>query len=767
MNRSALPVPVGSADAPFHSVHLPQPNNPAARSRQEVSVLLTRLIPFDSPNDQCYKLGPTMSSGRIRRIRVGVDTGGTFTDFVIIAQGRLHHFKIPSTPRDPAEAVLAGLERVSQMWPGAEMEIVHGSTVATNALLERKGARTALITTAGFEDILEIGRQARPRLYDVMVERPQPLVPARFRFGARERIGPKGEVIVALDDEEVNRLAATVKRSRAESVAICLLFSFVNPEHERRLERAIGRLGVAVSASHRILPEYREYERTSTVVINAYVMPLVSRYVKRLLAGIARLQRHGANARTRRTARQLRIMQSSGGSISARRAATEPVRTILSGPAGGVVGALATAEKRATRRIMTFDMGGTSTDVALCVGQVHTTHEALIADLPIAIPVIDIHTVGAGGGSIAYIDAGGALRVGPESAGADPGPVCYGRGERVTVTDANLILGRFGGRALLGGEMPLDVDRATFYMDRFAEQLSRVSDRPVRREQAALGIINVANANMERALRKISIERGYDPRDFTLVCFGGAGGLHVCALAEALGINRIIVPVSPGTLSALGMLLADVHKDYSQTVMLPGNQMNSDRLERVFRRLEARGRRELAAEGFNPRRVKVERSCTVRYQGQSFELEVPWSRRLLDDFHRAHQFRYGYADPRRPTEIVSARVRCTGRVIKPRFTAAPTTIDRAPAPRHASVFLAGGFRRLPVYDRDRLPIGSRWKGPAIIAEYSSTTFIPPGFHLEIDSLGNMIIRRGGEASRKQARDGQRSVLHGESKRTRD
>ncbi|RMG44125.1 MAG: hydantoinase/oxoprolinase family protein [Acidobacteria bacterium] len=692
-----------------------------------------------------------MSSGRIRRVRVGVDTGGTFTDFVIIVQGRLHHFKIPSTPHDPAEAVLAGLERIGQMWPGAEMEIVHGSTVATNALLERKGARTALITTAGFEDVLEIGRQARPRLYDVMVERRPPLVPARLRFGARERIGPRGDVIVALGDDEVHRLAAAVARSRVESVAICLLFSFANPEHERRLERAMTRLGVAVSASHRILPEYREYERTSTVVINAYVMPLVSRYVKRLLHGIARWQRRGANARTKRAARQLRIMQSSGGSISAQRAAIEPVRTILSGPAGGVVGALAIAEKRATRRIMTFDMGGTSTDVALCIGEAPTTQEARIAELPIAIPVIDIHTVGAGGGSIAHIDAGGALRVGPESAGADPGPVCYGRGEQVTVTDANLILGRFGGRALLGGEMPLDVDRATLYMDRFAEQLSRASGRPVRREHAALGIISVANANMERALRKISIERGYDPRDFTLVCFGGAGGLHVCALAEALRINRIIVPMSPGTLSALGMLLADVHKDYSQTVMLPGDELRSARLERAFRRLEARGLRELTAEGFDPRKVKVERSCTVRYQGQSFELEVPWSDHLLDDFHRAHQLRYGYADPRRPTEIVSARVRCIGRVTKPRFTAAPTVIDRAPVPRSAWVFLAGRFQRLPVYDRDQLPVGYRLQGPAIIAEYSSTTFIPPGFRLDIDAFGNMIIHREGDVISKRTR----------------
>ncbi|MBI3950613.1 MAG: hydantoinase/oxoprolinase family protein [Acidobacteria bacterium] len=692
-----------------------------------------------------------MGARQTRRVRIGIDTGGTFTDFVIAAGDRLHLFKVPSTPHDPAEAALAGLERVREMWADAELEIVHGSTVATNALLQRKGAPTALITTEGFEDVLEIGRQARPRLYDLMVDRPAPLVPARLRFGICERVGPSGEVLTELQPEELERLVAAVRSARVESVAICLLFSFANPRHERLIEKAIAKLGVPISSSHRILPEYREYERTCTVVINAYVMPLAGQYLKRLLRGVT--QPRSRDSTKQKTdpmaAPQLRVMQSSGGSISADAAAREPVRIILSGPAGGVVGALTVAKKAATDRIITFDMGGTSTDVSLCVGRVQTTNEAQVAELPVAIPVIDIHTVGAGGGSIARLDAGGALRVGPESAGADPGPICYGKGEDVTVTDANLILGRFGGRALLGGEMPLDYHRAAFYMDRLAQAMSRLSGRSVSREQAALGIVEVANANMERALRKISIERGYDPRDFTLVCFGGAGGLHVCALARALRIGRIIVPVSPGTLSALGMLLADVQKDYSQTVMLPAEQAQSARLEKVFQQLESASRREMAAEGFSGNKLRIERLCAVRYRGQSFELEVPWSGRVLHDFHQAHRLRYGYADPTRPTEIVSVRIRCVGRMEKPRMKSHHVSTSVKPNPRYERVVLKDSAEQVPVYARHELPVGFRLQGPAIISEYSSTTFITSGFKLEVDEWKNIIIRDQGSDLRDQ------------------
>ncbi|HLF84525.1 MAG TPA: hydantoinase/oxoprolinase family protein, partial [Blastocatellia bacterium] len=391
-------------------------------------------------------------------LRIGIDTGGTFTDFVAAHGSRLTTFKAPSTTHNPAEAILSGIARILEDAGAIPFEIVHGTTVATNALLERKGARTALITTEGFEDVIEIGRQARPDLYNLMVTRPAPLVPRELRLGVSERTGPAGEVVTALDEQSVARVVELISnhKPRVESAAVCLLFSFASPAHEQLIARALEQIGIPVSLSHRILPEYREYERTSTVVINAYLVPLMSRYLSALAGGLKSVVRspsYVANSKTKdhgppTTDYGLRVMQSNGGSVSARTAAAEPVRAILSGPAGGVVGALRVCAAAGIRDIITFDMGGTSTDVALCRGQARTTNEALVAGLPVAVPVIDIHTVGAGGGSIARVDAAGALRVGPESAGADPGPACYGRGEEVTVTDANLVLGRFGRASL-------------------------------------------------------------------------------------------------------------------------------------------------------------------------------------------------------------------------------------------------------------------------------------------------------------------------------
>ena len=494
-------------------------------------------------------------------IRVGIDTGGTFTDFVVAKGSRITSFKAPSTPHNPARAILDGLARIIAETASHPSEIVHGTTVATNALLERKGARTALITTEGFEDVIEIGRQARPEIYNLMVTRPAPIVPRELRFGVVERTGPDGSIITQLDETGLEETINRIRKPELgiESVAVCLLFSFANPAHEELIARALESLGKPVSLSHKILPEYREYERTSTVVINAYLVPIMSRYLRSLSEAL------GAGGRGRP---RLRVMQSNGGSVSAATAASEPVRAILSGPAGGVVGALRVCGAAGIRDIITFDMGGTSTDVALCSGEARTTNEALIAGLPVAVPIIDIHTVGAGGGSIARVDEAGALRVGPESAGADPGPACYGRGEEVTVTDANLVLGRFGGADLLGGDMRLDTERARAALTKLAAEMSRYSEKRVTPERAALGVIRVANANMESALRVVSVERGRDPRLFTLVSFGGAGGLHVCELAAALRIPRIIVPNSPGTLSALGVLLGDVVKDHSRTVMM-------------------------------------------------------------------------------------------------------------------------------------------------------------------------------------------------------
>jgi len=686
-------------------------------------------------------------------VRIGIDTGGTFTDFVVARDSRLTSFKEPSTPHNPAEAILAGVARILTDIEGGAFEIVHGTTVATNALLERKGARTVLITTEGFEDVIEIGRQARPDLYNLMVTRRAPLVPRELRIGVSERVGPDGSIIGPLDEESLVRKVRQIAnfKPRAESVAVCLLFSFANSKHEQIIARALEAIDLPVSLSHKILPEYREYERTSTVVINAYLVPLMSRYLGALAEGLKSVVRSPSSVAKKSKTRNhgprttnygLRVMQSNGGSVSAATAAAEPVRAILSGPAGGVVGALRVCAAAGTRDIITFDMGGTSTDVALCRGEARTTNEALVAGLPVAVPVIDIHTVGAGGGSIARVDAAGALRVGPESAGADPGPACYGRGNEVTVTDANLVLGRFGEASLLGGGMPLDAARSRSVLTRLAGEMSRFVERPITPERAALGVIRVANANMEAALRVVSVERGQDPRLFTLVSFGGAGGLHVCELASALRVPRIIVPRSPGTLSALGVLLGDIVRDYSRTVMRNASGLDARVLERDFVALEREAVRDLKNEGFGTDKMKLHRSVAIRYTGQSFEIDIAWSGRFKAKFHAAHRARYGYADSSRAIEIVSLRVRATGVTQKPRAKRWPSGRSRTASSSHtARVYLSERSVQVPVYLRDDLSVGVRLKGPAIITEYSSTTLIPSRFKVEVDPWLNLVITR--------------------------
>ncbi len=675
-------------------------------------------------------------------LRIGVDTGGTFTDFIAIFKDRLSAFKVPSTPHAPAQAILTGLTRVFDDLDLAKdassnltLEIVHGTTVATNALLERKGARTALVTTAGFEDVIEIGRQARPDLYNLSVVRPAPLVPHDLRFGLKERVAADASVIEPLRQRELDALVRRLKRAQVESIAVSLLFSFANPAHEKAVAESLAALDIPISVSHQILPEYREYERTSTVVINAYLAPRVSRYLNELSDGLSRrLAKQNSN--------RLRIMQSSGGSISAERAAREPVRTILSGPAGGVVAATRIAELAGIADIITFDMGGTSTDVALCRGSARTTNEANIAGLPVAVPALDIHTVGAGGGSIAYVDAGGALRVGPESAGADPGPACYGFGTRPTVTDANLVLGRFAGGGLLGDEMKLDEARAAKVMDELADEMSRASAQTVTREQAALGVIRVANANMERALRLVSVERGHDPRRFTLVSFGGAGGLHAAALASALRIPRALVPNYPGAFSALGVLLADVAKDYSRTVMMavePARPVPRE-IEREFAALERRAKADLKSEGFAESQTKLIRSLAMRYRGQSFELEIESDHDQIASFHQAHRERYGHADASRAVEIVSVRLRGIGVAEKPALKrAARFARHRAKPQRTTPVWLSERRKQIPVYDRAELRPGATIAAPAIIVEYGSTTFVPAGWKASVDGWQNLLL----------------------------
>jgi len=675
------------------------------------------------------KTRPKPPRDRVRAVRVGVDTGGTFTDFVYQSDGHFEVFKLPSTPSDPSLAIRDGLKLVAERTRSElqNIEVVHGTTVGTNALLQRRGARTALITTKGFEDVLAIGRQARPELYNLDAVLPPALVADRLRFGVRERVSAIGEVLESLDEKELSQLVAQLKKQNVDSIAICLLFSFIHPEHEQQVARAVSALNIPVSVSHEILPEYREFERTSTVAINAYLQPLMGSYLRRL----------GKNTR------RLRVMQSSGGSISAQMAAAEPVRTILSGPAGGVVGALRTARAAGFEKIITFDMGGTSTDVALCErGGVRTTNEAAVAGLPVAVPVMDIHTVGAGGGSIARVDEGGSLRVGPESAGSDPGPACYGRSLLPTVTDAHVVLGHFGGAGLLGGEFVLDEARARKAITTLAAQMAQAARRTVNVIDAAQGILSVANTNMERALRRISVERGFDPRDFTLLPFGGAGGLHAVELARALRIPRVILPNSAGALSAIGVLAADVIRNQSRTLMLDVARGIDKKLEQAFHEMERAAADVLRREGFPAAKQRHERSLALRYKGQSFELEIKQtSGNIAAHFNRAHRERYGYAQLESVVEVVSARMRSAGLVQKLALKrrSVPRTQFAKPA-KHVEVYIEGKKLNAAVYERDLLQPGMKLSAPAIVTEYSSTTLIPPGTRTEVDASGNLILQ---------------------------
>jgi N-methylhydantoinase A len=646
-------------------------------------------------------------------MRIGVDTGGTFTDFAVVRGGRIEVFKKFSTPAAPEVSILEGLNGL------APAEVIHGSTVATNALLERKGARVALLTTEGFEDVLVIGRQARRELYNIFVRRPEPLVPDALRLGVKERTLYDGSIERPLDDEHLQTLVASLEREGIESAAVCLLFSFANPRHEQAVARVLERLQIPVSLSSRVLAEYREYERTSTTVINAYLAPVMGKYLTRL------------NTQLRGT--RLRVMQSNGGAVSAVTAAETPVHTIVSGPAGGVVGAFHVASASGYPNIITFDMGGTSTDVALCEGSIGVTHEAEIDGMPVGIPIIDIHTVGAGGGSIAELDAGGALKVGPESAGAVPGPICYGRGgEALTVTDANVILGRLPARFFLGGTVPLAVGSVEPQVKRMSWTRQWSSAQTL-----AQGVLDVVNNNMEQAVRLISVERGHDPRDFTLVCFGGAGGLHAADLARALGVSRVVVPPFPGALSALGLLLADVRKDYSKSMLIPAAGAEP-KIRRELEALHQTGKRDMKKEGFEA--VKRINAVDLRYQGQSYELTLPLTRNFVAKFHQLHEKRYGYADASRPVELVSVRASFIGRTPKVRVRKQKKATGSARPLETSRAWFKGKAHQTAIYDRESLRHGHVVRGPAIIGEYSATTLVPPGFVCAVDAYGNLVLK---------------------------
>ena len=651
---------------------------------------------------------------------LGIDTGGTFTDFVLITDGRLTVHKVPSTPNDPSRAAVEGVADIGR---DPATAVVHGTTVATNALLERKGARTALITTSGFEDVIEIGRQARTRLYDLEYRPVEPLVPPTLRRGVAERIGSSGEVIEALSADAVEDVVGEIARLGVDSVAISLLYSFLFPSHEQAIRDALTRRlpDVFVTASSDLLPEFREFERTSTTIVNCYVGPLVATYLEKLRAALKGT---------------LRVMQSSGGSITVDLATREPVRAVLSGPAGGVIGATHIAGLAGYDHIITFDMGGTSTDVALCPGRLQTATDFAVDGMPIGVPVIDIHTVGAGGGSIARVDEGGAVRVGPESAGADPGPACYGKGDEPTVTDANLVLGRVDPDRFLGGRMPIDRERAAAAIRRALADVSGDEHR------SALGIVRVANAVMERALRTVSLERGFDPRDFTLVPFGGAGPQHACELAEALGIRTVLIPRYPGVLSALGVAIADVSKDYSRTVMVSGSD-EAGRIEAAFRAMERLAVTDMTREGFDEGDLNVNRSLDMRYRGQSFDLRVDWpaggsQEAITSAFHAAHEARFGYAHEAEVVEVVNVRLRASVPAELPTVER-QTPSDAMPEPiRSSQVWFDEGPLASVVYDREDLHAGCAFAGPALVTQMDATTVIPPGWRVEVDVFGNLV-----------------------------
>ena len=662
-------------------------------------------------------------------LRIGIDIGGTFTDFVIYdeADERFNTFKLPSDPSNPAKTVLDGLKLITSQDP---RQVIHGSTVATNALLERKGAKTALITTRGFKDVLQIGRQNRPSLYDWNIPPVPPLVSSPLRFEVEERVDHLGNVLIPLEPTEIMEIVEQLTESGIESVAVCLLFSFLHPQHEQLIAVELRKCGFAVSASSEILPEYREFERLSTTVINAYVSPKLDRYLSNLSNSLKDIK--------------IQVMQSNGGMISLPEARQNGARCVLSGPAGGISGAMNIAGEissmnpsnveQSALKLITFDMGGTSTDVSLINGQPSLTTEANIGGYPIHLPLLDIHTIGAGGGSIAYLDPGGSLRVGPQSAGAVPGPACYGVGDEPTVTDANLVLGRLLPEYFLGGKMPIDVKRAKKALENLAASMHMTA------LQAAKGVIDVVNAQMERALRVISIERGHDPRDFYLFSFGGAGGLHAVELARQMDIPRVVISRFASTLSAYGMLASDVIKDYVQTVMLPGT-IDFKVLDEMFLPMIKKGKTDLENELIPPEKIEIAPSLDVRYAGQSYELNVPYSDDFFLDFKHAHDVAYGYSYAGKEIEIVNLRIRAIGKTPRIHLTEQkvsekhikPATTD------NRKIELASGSETVPVYLYDNLFAGALLTGPALIASPDTTIFIDKADRLRVDKYNNLLI----------------------------
>jgi len=673
------------------------------------------------------------------RFKLAVDTGGTFTDFCLLqGNGELHVFKEASSPGDPSRAVLAGIKKITSEKgiPPEEIDLfLHGTTVATNAVLEQKGARLALITTKGFRDIIFIGRQNRPHLYNFRQLKPRPLVPRSLVFEVNERVLADGSVAVALGEEDATTVIGEVAEAGVESVAVCLLHAYANPAHELLLKRALQQRlpGLFVTISSDILPEFREYERTSTTVLNAFVGPVMERYLSRLEKGL-----NSAGIKS-----GLYLMQSSGGVIDPAVAREQSVRTLLSGPAGGVLAGIRVARLTGYKNLITADMGGTSMDICLIhKGRPRLITEGPIEGYPLRLPMLDIHTIGAGGGSIAWIDRGGALRVGPQSAGAFPGPACYDYGgQEPTVTDASLILGRISQEDFAGGRSLRPELSERSISQKIAKPLG------LSLEEAAEGIIKVVNANMARAMRVVSVQKGHDPRNFTLMAFGGAGPLHAVELARELGVPRVLVPPYPGVTSAWGMLSADVRRDYTMTFRADLVLDVIDRMNSRFLELESRGIADLLGKGFREDEILLTRFVDLRYKGQSYELSLPVPGTLLGEkeleaitrcFHRLHRQYYGYCRENAPPETVALRLAAAGRLPKVKLRHAAGKKEPV-ASEVRMVYLSGKFLEVPVYQRREIAAGWEVKGPAVISQIDSTTLLWPGDSARCDRWGNMVI----------------------------
>ncbi|MCY4009640.1 MAG: hydantoinase/oxoprolinase family protein [Anaerolineaceae bacterium] len=657
-------------------------------------------------------------------MRIGVDIGGTFTDFVIEADGQLQAHKLLSTPDDPSRALLQGL----QQWVGSSAEawerLAHGSTVATNAILQRRGARIAFITTRGFRDLLFLGRQNRPQLYAIHPQLPPPLLSRERCFEVSERLDHRGEVITTLDENELSHILDELAQLSLDAIAICLLFSYVNPGHERRIKELILARDFVepwqVVLSSEVLPEFREYERASTVALEAYVRPAVHHYLTQL-------------DRELPDEADLWVMRSDGGVLHAENIREQAIHTALSGPAAGVIGARFVAQKAGFEKIITLDMGGTSTDVSLCDGGLTPRPQTEIDGLPLRLRTLDIETIGAGGGSIARVDAGGALRVGPESAGADPGPMIYGMGgEQPTVSDANAILGRLGDDQRLGGNLRLDNSLARRGFVPLAERLNLTI------EEAAIGVLAVANANIDRSLRRVSVARGYDPREFTLMAFGGAGPLHACDVADRLAMPSVLIPATPGVLCALGLIVADVQLDFSQSVLQFSGPERMNRINELLSQLRARAEAVCAKEKLDET-PQFYAYLDVRYQGQAHELTIDFSEDYEEAFHAEHEREYGHALRDREIEIVNLRLRAIGAVRKPELPYREVLSVSQPRPMRTEVASAG--QTMAHHWREDLIPGSRFVGPALVLQNDCTTYVAPGWEARVDGYHNLILER--------------------------